>query len=135
MKSLFYALIMFFAVSAVSHADFAARYKVQIEFEGPKYKWHRTVKFRDDFHFFLDNAPLKKGYAVGSIAGVVYPKKGKLYCTISMWASKKLKSEETGNSYSIGEVKFLAVPKSLKFDIPMSDKSGFKKCTVTLIPK
>ncbi len=141
MNKLFYTLLLLLSLSGLAHAQFATRYKVELLFERPGYqdgktgllyKWHRTVDFREDFHFFLDQAPLKQGYTVGSIAGVVYPKQGELHCSLSLWAVKELKSEAPDNGYSIAEKKFFKVPKSMKFELPLSKDSGFQKCTVTI---
>jgi hypothetical protein len=141
MNKLFYTLLLLLSLSGLAHAQFASRYKVELLFERPGYqdgktellyKWHRTVDFREDFHFFLDQAPLKSGYTVGSIAGVVYPKQGDLHCSLSLWAVKELKSEVRDNGYSIGQKKFFKVPKSMKFELPLSKDSGFQKCIVTI---
>lgn len=141
MKTLFRALLFLMWLSGLAHGQFAKSYKVALLFERPGYepgktellyKWQRTVAFREEFHFFLDKAPLNEGYTVGSIAGVVYPKQGALYCSLSLWAVKGLKLETADNGYSIGEAKFFKIPKSMKFELPLSKDSGFQKCTVTI---
>ncbi len=118
----------------------AGRYQVSIAFydkgEGGRvHKWRRTVDFRDEFHFFLDRIPLREGFNTGSIAGVLYPKNGQLHCTLQLWASRDLKAEVPGNSYRISEVKYLKVPASLTFELPLEEESIFQKCVITLRPK
>ncbi len=138
-------LILFFFLSTITNAQYAPKYKIKLEFEQVGYKkgkkellskWHRTIKLREDFHLFLDRVALKKGYRTGVIAGVVYPKKGDLYCSLSLSAVKDLKDEgrTPGNSYEIGEVKFFKIPKSMTFDLPLTEDSGFQRCNVTVIP-
>ena len=137
-------LLLLFLISSHAYSGSAKNYTVYIEFQRKGYtkgkkellhKWRRTVEYREDFHFFLDRIPLRDGFNVGSIAGVIYPKNGSLHCTLQLWASRELKSEVAGNIYSIGEVKFFKLPKSLKFDLPLTEGSLFQKCTVTLTPK
>jgi len=130
-------------LTSMAQGQFSKKYKLSLLFERPGYaegkkellyKWNRTIDFRDEFHLFLDGAPLKEEYNVGVIAGVIYPKNGELYCTLSLWAVKDLKAETAGNAYSIGEARFFKVPSSMTFELPLSKDSGFQKCTVTIKP-
>lgn len=135
-------LFLCLSVTSMAHGQFASKYKISLLFEqtgykeGKKellYKWNRTVGFREDFHLFLDEAPLKAGYGMGVIAGVVYPKNGALHCTLSLSAAEDLK-DESGKFYRIGETRFFKVPKSMTFELPLADGSGFQRCTVTIKP-
>lgn len=135
-------LLLCLTVTSMAQGQFASKYKLSLLFERPGYeegkkellyKWNRTVDFREEFHFFLDQAPLKEGHYVGVITGVIYPKNGAMHCTLSLSASEDPK-DESGKSkwYSIGETRFFKVPKSMKFDLPLAEGSGFQKCTVTI---
>lgn len=143
MKRLFQILLLLVSITSLAQGQFVTKYKLSLVFEKPGYeegkkellyKWHRTVDFREDFHFFLDDAPLKEGFNVGVVAGVIYPKKGELHCTLSLSAVRDLKRETRDNAYSIGETRFFRVPKSMTFELPLSKESGFQKCRVTIAP-
>jgi hypothetical protein len=143
MNRLILIIFVFVSLTSISNSQFSPKYKLNLLFESPGYekgkkellyKWNRTVDFREEFHFFLDQAPLKEGYSVGVIAGVVYPKNGALYCTLSLSAVKDLKAETSDNAYQIGEARFFKIPKSMTFELPLSKESGFQKCTVTITP-
>lgn len=135
-------LLLCLSVTSMAHGQFASKYKINLLFERPGYeegkkellfRWNRTVDFREEFHFFLDQAPLKAESYLGVITGVIYPKNGAMYCTLSLSASEDPK-DESGRSkwYSIGDTKFFKVPKSMTFELPLAEGSGFQKCTVTI---
>lgn len=135
-------LLLCLTITSMAQGQFATKYKISLLFERPGYeagkkellyRWNRTVDFREEFHFFLDQAPLKDGNYLGVVTGVIYPKNGAMHCSLTLSASEDPK-DESGRSkfYSIGETRFFKVPKSMTFDLPLAEGSGFQKCTVTI---
>ncbi len=129
-KHLLTLLVVLTALSALASQDESSpkKYQLKLEFTGPTYKWHRTVEFREDFHFFMDDAPIQ-GAITGFIAGVIYEKKGAGY--ISLTIGKTI--DKGDRDADIGGVKYFKFQENKTFDVPMTS-GDFKTCKATLVP-
>lgn len=120
---------LFLGISSVFAKD--KQYRLTLVFSGPDFKWSQVITYREDFHYFLNTAHFPAVHEVVYIAGVIYPKNGADYISLTIGTSHL--NKESGEA--LGAVKFLKLPRSGSFDIPPIG-SPYRAChaQVDLLP-
>jgi hypothetical protein len=114
----FFLFLLFSLVVFDSEAAETRRYRLTLEFSEPAFRWSRTIIYRDEFHLILDEAPLGDGYW-GFVAGVIYPKNGVLYTSLSM---SKLRGKSETDGAVLGSITHVKLPPNLTLTVPMTSR-------------
>lgn len=107
------------ALSAAPAMAAERRYRLTLIFSELDFKWSRVIEYRDDFHLFLNANPFPTVKGGIYVAGIVYPKKGVDYVSVvigTTLSNGPVSYKEIGPS--LGEIKFLKLPKDGRFQIP-----------------